>query len=326
MTDRGAKDLSASIKQKLLNYARKTGLDFNALLIRFAMERLLFRLSVSPYREQFYLKRAMLFVLWDNNAHRPTKDLDLLFIPEHDSEQLVGIFREIAMIKVTGDGIQIDPESVQAEQIREESTYGGLRIKLICKLGTIQIPLQIDVGLGDSVYPSTEISNFPSLLDFDIPRIRAYPIETVVAEKLQTMVELGMRNSRLKDYYDIYYLSQKFNFNGAELSEAVQLTFQRRKTAWPDVCPIGLSKAFATEPQKQTQWQAFIRKNRLEAPNELSEIVDRIVDLVLPIFLDPSIQNQEWNSTSNWHRKNALEREDCQYLEPNFDQTKCPVF
>ena len=121
----------------------RPGLDFNALLIRFAMERFLFRLSVSAYREQFYLKGAMLFVLWDNNAHRPTKDLDLLFIPEHDSEQLVGIFREIAMIKVTGDGIQIDPESVQAEQIREENTYGGLRIKLICELGTIKIPLQL---------------------------------------------------------------------------------------------------------------------------------------------------------------------------------------
>lgn len=305
MTDKPAKDISASIKQKLLNHARKGGLDFNALLIRFAMEHLLFRLSVSPYREQFYLKGAMLFVLWDNNAHRPTKDLDLLFIPEHDSEQLVGIFREIAMIKVTGDGIQIDPESVQAEQIREENTYGGLRIKLICELGTIKIPLQIDVGLGDSVYPSTEISEFPSLLDFDIPRIRAYPTETVVAEKLQTMVELGMRNSRIKDYYDVYYLSQKFGFNGADLRKAIELTFQRRKTAWPDASPIGLSKAFATEPQKQTQWQAFIRKNRLEAPNELSEIVDRIVDFVLPIFLDPSIKNQEWNSTSNWHIINA---------------------
>ncbi|HBR92736.1 MAG TPA: hypothetical protein DEA90_01050 [Opitutae bacterium] len=242
------KNVSASIKQKLLNHARQSNLDFNALLIRFTMERLLYRLSISPYSEQFYLKGAMLFVMWENTAHRPTKDLDLLFIPQHDSDQLVKTFQQIAMLPNIHDGILIDPASVKAEQIREENTYGGLRIKLICELGTIKIPLQIDVGLGDSVYPSTEISAFPSLLDFEIPRIRAYPAETVVAEKLQTMVELGMRNSRIKDYYDVYYLSQKFGFNGAELSEAVQLTFQRRKTAWPDACPIGLSQMFATEP------------------------------------------------------------------------------
>ena len=300
MTDKPAKDISASIKQKLLNHARKTGLDFNALLIRFAMERLLFRLSISPYSEQFYLKGAMLFVLWENSAHRPTKDLDLLFIPEHDSDELITTFQEIAAIPNIHDGIQIDTASVQAEQIREKNTYGGLRIKLICELGTIKIPLQIDVGLGDSVYPSTEISAFPSLLDFDIPRIRAYPTETVVAEKLQTMVELGMRNSRIKDYYDVYYLSQQFGFNGADLRKAIELTFQRRTTALPSTTPIGLTEAFSTEPQKQTQWNAFIRKNRLNAPNDLAEIVHRIEAFVLPVLIDSNIANKVWNAGKSW--------------------------
>ena len=300
MTDKPAKDISASIKQKLLNHARKTGLDFNALLIRFAMERLLFRLSISPYSEQFYLKGAMLFVLWENSAHRPTKDLDLLFIPEHDSDELITTFQEIAAIPNIHDGIQIDTASVQAEQIREKNTYGGLRIKLICELGTIKIPLQIDVGLGDSVYPSTEISAFPSLLDFDIPRIRAYPTETVVAEKLQTMVELGMRNSRIKDYYDVYYLSQQFGFNGADLRKAIELTFQRRTTALPSTTPIGLTEAFSTEPQKQTQWNAFIRKNRLIAPSDLAEIVHRIEAFVLPVLIDSNIADKEWNASKGW--------------------------
>ena len=199
------------------------------------------------------------------------------------------------------DGIRIDPESVKAEQIREENTYGGLRIKLVCELGEIKISLQIDVGLGDSVYPSTDLTDFPTLLDFDTPRIRAYPTETVVAEKSQTIVELGMRNSRIKDYYDIYYLSQHFAFNGADLREAVHLTFQRRKTALPSATPIGLSEAFATEPQKQIQWSAFIRKNRLNAPNELLEIVHRLESFVLPTLLDPAIAKKSWNPETGWN-------------------------
>lgn len=295
------KNVSASIKQKLLNHARQTNLDFNALLIRFAMERLLYRLSISPYREQFYLKGAMLFVLWENTAHRPTKDLDLLFIPKHDSDQLVKTFQQIAVLPNINDGIQIDPASVQAEQIREENTYGGLRIKLICELGAIKIPLQIDVGLGDSVYPSTELSDFPTLLDFDSPRIRAYPVETVVAEKFQTIVELGLRNSRLKDYYDIYYLSQKFSFKGADLHEAIELTFQRRKTSRPSTPPSGLTEAFSAEPQKQTQWKAFIRKNRLDAPSDLTEINHQIKGFVLPVLLDPSTIDKEWSPKLGWH-------------------------
>ena len=300
MTNKPAKISPASIKQKLLNHARKTGLDFNALLIRFAMERLLFRLSISPYSEQFYLKGAMLFVLWENSAHCPTKDLDLLFIPEHDSEQLVETFQQIAAISNIHDGILINAASIEAEQIREENTYGGLRIKLICELGTIKIPLQIDVGLGDSVYPSTGISEFPALLDFDPPNIRAYPTETVVAEKLQTMIELGMRNSRIKDYYDVYYLSQNFGFNGADLKEAIKLTFQRRTTALPTTTPIGLTETFSTEPQKQTQWNAFIRKNRLNAPSDLAEIVHRIEAFVLPVLIDSNIAVKVWNTGKGW--------------------------
>lgn len=300
MSEDNSTRIAASIKQKLLNYARKEGLNFNALLIRFAMERLLFRLSISSQSTNFYLKGAMLFVLWENDAHRPTKDLDLLFIPQHDQKQLIDIFRKLAQIEATDDGIRIDPDSVHAEKIREENAYGGLRIRLTCALGDLKIPLQIDVGLGDSVFPSADWANFPTLLDFGAPRIRAYPIETVVAEKLQAMVELGMRNSRIKDYYDIYYLSGKFSFSGGTLREAIHLTFQRRKTKMPAAAPEGLGKAFSKNPQKQVQWKAFIRKNRLKAPDDFEEVVTRIAEFLLPVLKDQSIAEKIWSSATGW--------------------------
>lgn len=155
--------------------------------------------------------------------------------------------------------------------------------------------------MGDSVYPSTELSDFPTLLDFDPPRIRAYPVETVVAEKFQTMVELGLRNSRLKDYYDIYYLSQKFSFRGVNLHEALELTFQRRKTPRPSTPPSGLTAAFSAVPQKQTQWKAFIHKNRVNAPSDLAEIIHRIEVFVLPVLFDPTTIDKEWSPEQGWH-------------------------
>lgn len=300
MSERTAQNLPASIKQRLLNHARQNGLDFNALLIRFAMERFLFRLSVSPYKESFYLKGAMLFVLWENDAHRPTKDLDLLFLHQLDSDQLVQTFQAIAAVDVPDDGIQIATDTIHAVQIREENSYGGLRIQLTCALGEIQIPLQIDVGLGDSIYPATELTAFPVLLDFDTPQIRAYPAETVIAEKLQAIVELGLRNSRLKDYYDIYYLARRFTFNGAELREAMEQTFRSRKTAVPQACPTGLSDEFASDVRKQVQWKAFVRKNRLKAPEILDEIIVQIRTFVIPILLDTPAVNQSWIVGKGW--------------------------
>lgn len=184
------KDMAASVKQRLLNYAQTNNLDFSALLTRFAMERLLYRLSKSSYDQDFYLKGAMLFVLWEKNPHRPTKDLDLLFITQHDRTALERIFKEVCSTAVDNDGLFFDPTSVTVDEIREANTYGGLRVKLIGYLAMGRIPLQADVGLGDSVYPEPEWTEFPPLLEFSPPRVRAYPTETVIAEKFQAIVEL----------------------------------------------------------------------------------------------------------------------------------------
>ena len=300
MTQGPIKNLAASVKQRLINYAQTNGLDFNALLSRFTMERLLYRLSKSTYDNDFYLKGAMLFVLWERNPHRPTKDLDLLFIPEHDQGELERIFKEVCSTTVSDDGLFFDPESVTVEETREANAYGGLRVRLVAYLGKGRVPLQVDVGLGDSVYPDTGWTEFPPLLEFSAPRIRAYPTETVIAEKFQAIVELELRNSRMKDYYDIHYLSQKFKYTGEDLFEAVAQTFRRRKTAIPGGLPVGLSQEFFESPQRQTQWNAFLRKNRLDQSIQLPEIVSRIEDFLIPLILDEEIRGMLWTPERGW--------------------------
>lgn len=294
------KDMSASVKHRLLNYAQRNRLDYNALLSRFAMERLLYRLSKSSYDRDFYLKGAMLFVLWEKNPHRPTKDLDLLFIPHHDQTELERIFKEVCSTTVDDDGLFFDPQSVTAEEIREANAYGGLRVKLIGYLAKGRVPLQIDVGLGDSVYPEPDWTEFPPLLEFSAPRIRAYPTETVIAEKFQAIVELDFRNTRMKDYYDIHYLSRKYPYMGKDLREAINRTFMQRKTELPTGIPVGLSKEFSGDPQKQTQWKAFLRKNKLDQSAEFPDIVTRIANFLVPVLKDGSISEMEWTSGKRW--------------------------
>ena len=300
------KNLAASVKQRLINYAQRNGLDYNALQSRFAMERLLYRLSKSSYYRDFYLKGAMLFVLWERNPNRPTKDLDLLFIPHHDQNELMRIFMEVCSTVVSDDGLFFDPESVTVEEIREANAYGGLRVKLVAYLGTGRVPLQVDVGLGDSVYPETDWTEFPPLLEFSAPRIRAYPTETVIAEKFQAIVDLELRNSRMKDYYDIHYLSRKFSYSGKDLFEAITKTFSRRRTAIPASLPIGLSKDFSESPQRQIQWNAFMRKNGLDQSTQLPEIVSRIADFLMPLILDEEIRGMQWTPEEGWSDRKGV--------------------
>ena len=300
MSENQPRNVAASVKQRLMNYAREKGDDFNALLNRYAMERLLFRLSSSSHAGDFYLKGAMLFLLWENQSHRPTKDLDLLCIPHYDQEALSKVFQGVISIEVMDDGLAFDPKSLSVEKIREENAYGGLRVKLNSYLGEGRIPMQIDVGLGDSVYPATDWAEFPVLLGFAPPRIRAYPAETVIAEKFQAIVDLKFRNSRMKDYYDIHYLLQNFSFNGYDLHEAIRQTFERRKTEIPQTVPAGLSSDFATDPNKQTQWNAFLRKNRLDAVGDLPAVITQIANFLTPVFTDTEVPGKRWTPDKGW--------------------------
>jgi hypothetical protein len=226
-------DLSASILARLLTLARHKGDDYSLLLNRFALERLLLRISTSPHATRFLLKGALLFALWYDDPHRPTRDADLLGLGPDDEANLIATFRDIAAMDL-GDGIVFDPESVKANAIREDNTYGGTRITLVARIGSARCALQIDVGFGDAVTPEPQTVTYPTLLqDFQAPTLRVYPVYTVIAEKYQAMVMLGQANSRMKDFYDLAVIARRTALDNATLAAAIAATFARRQTPLP---------------------------------------------------------------------------------------------
>ena len=275
-------NLPASIRARLKQRADATRQDFNLTLTHYGLERLLYRLSISQYADRYLLKGALLFSLWYDQPHRPTRDVDLLGYGPDDVETAVATFREISQIAVD-DGIVFDPASVAGSVIRKEAGYGGVRVDLRATLDGARIALQVDIGFGDVVTPAPEPIHYPVLLDdLPAPRLRAYPKYTVVAEKLHAICLLGRTTSRMKDYFDLWVLLTEEDLAPDELRRAVEATFARRRLAMPADLPIGLSDAFAQDPIKQRQWAAFFKKNGL-APRELAEVVARLRDVFLAL-------------------------------------------
>ena len=274
-------NLSASILARLLTLAKQRGDDYSLLLNRFGMERLLARVSSSPYAERFLLKGALLFALWYDAPHRPTRDADLLGFGPDDEANLIATFRDIAAMDL-GDGIVFDPESVQAQAIREDNTYGGTRIALVARIGSARCALQIDVGFGDAVTPGPQTVAYPTLLgDFESPTLRVYPVYSVISEKYQAMVMLGQANSRMKDFFDLAVIARRTELDGATLAMAIAATFARRQTALPTQRPLALTKQFSGDAAKLRQWQAFLNKNRIDAAS-LGDTVALLDDLLWP--------------------------------------------
>ena len=230
-----------------MNKAREEKEDFGLVLTRYGLERLLYRLSQSQYREQFVLKGAMLFQLWSGHPHRPTRDLDLLGHGDPDPGRFQEILREICQQDVVNDGLMFHADSVHADPMKADEEYQGLRLKLQATLESARIPIQIDIGFGDAVSPGSDEITYPTLLDFPAPTLRAYPRETVVAEKFQAMVMLGIANSRMKDFYDIWTLSRQFEFSGSVLCSALRATFERRTTVLPEKLPSALTSEFTED-------------------------------------------------------------------------------
>lgn len=273
--------ISASILARLLTLAKQRGDDYSLLLNRFAMERLLARVSASKHADRFLLKGALLFALWYDTPHRPTRDADLLGFGPDDEAPLIATFRDIAGMDLR-DGIVFDPESVKAQAIREDNTYGGTRITLVGRIGSARCALQIDVGFGDAVTPGPQTVDYPVLLsDFPAPTLRVYPVYTVIAEKYQAMVMLGQANSRMKDFFDLAVIAQRTELDGATLATAIAATFARRQTALPTERPLALTTTFSEDAAKLRQWQAFLNKNRIEAAS-LSDTVALLDDLLWP--------------------------------------------
>ena len=279
-------NVAASVRQRLLNRARSEGEDFQRLLVRYALERLLYRITVSDWHNQFVLKGAFTFLLWQGNLHRPTRDLDLMGYGSPQPHAVEDVFRAIVEMKVSDDGLHFDPSNIKAAPIREQAEYDGIRVKMIAHLGSARIPLQIDVGFGDVITPAPEVAAFPPLLEFTAPTIRMYPRETVVAEKFHGMVRFGMTNTRMKDYYDLWFVSEHFAFEGTTLHRAVRATFERRSTALPTGPPGPLTDDFVQVEGKERQWAAFLDRMDLEeATLSLSDVVQRG-----RAFLEPVLQ------------------------------------
>lgn len=282
MSNRNPEHIDVSVRQRLLNLSRERKEDFNLILTKYAAERFLYRLSCSEYAEQFVLKGAMLMAIWMGQSHRPTRDLDLLGLGDPEAEAIRKIIREICQAKVAKDGLEYDAGSVEIEEIRGNQEYPGQRVKINAKLGNARIRIQIDVGFGDAVTPKAKIINYPVLLDFPTPRIRAYNKETQVAEKLQSMVFLGMANSRMKDLYDIFILSNTFSFDGNTLVKAIKATFRRRETQIPEDIPLALSDEFANSTDKNNQWKAFINRNSLDDFNtDFPQLIKALKEFLL---------------------------------------------
>lgn len=266
------KDLAASIRARLLAIAKLQNTDFNQILIRFALERILYRLSLSAHVNRFVLKGALLFNLWYNMPHRTTRDVDLLGFGASDLESIAQTFRDIANISVE-DGITFDPETIIVEEIRKEANYAGARVLINAEINKARCKTQIDIGFGDAVTPGPIQSVYPVLLeDLPAPRLRTYPIYTVISEKLHAIALLGMANSRLKDYLDLWILLENEILDDQILAKAIASTFARRGTAVPVELPMGLTEEFARDTSRQTMWGAFLKKNKMDV-KPLSDVV-----------------------------------------------------
>jgi predicted nucleotidyltransferase component of viral defense system len=298
--------LAQSVHAKLHNCAHQAKEDFNWVMSRYASERFLYRLSRSPYANRFVLKGASLFLVWMNRMHRPTHNIDLLGFGKIDAEELRTIFSACCRIDVVADGVIFDPDTITIEDIREAQVYMGLRVTVRGNLGSARLYVQVDIGTGDSVFPAPQTTDYPVLLDFPSPRLRVYPKESVIAEKIDAMIERGLRNSRMKDYYDIWLLSTAFDFDGRTLVAAIRETLTRRERKC-ETFPIGLTLEFSESPDKQKQWTAFVNKQRGSPSNTLADVVKTLqAFLTGPIeavisnsdFDAVWIKNKKWQSTT----------------------------
>ncbi len=278
------KNLAASVRARLLNVAKAQGADFNQVLVRFALERILYRLSQSAHADHFLLKGALLFTLWYDMPHRTTRDADLLGFGPSDLESIAQTFRDIASVQVE-DGIVFNPASVNVEEIRKDAGYAGARVLITGEIANARCKTQIDIGYGDAVTPGPIPAVFPVLItDLPAPLLRTYPVYTVISEKLHAIALLGMTNSRLKDYLDLWVLLDREELNADTLARAIAATFIRRGMPVPAMLPVGLTDEFATDSSRQAIWHAFLKKNDIVI-TPLSEVVAKLRTLLEPALV-----------------------------------------
>jgi predicted nucleotidyltransferase component of viral defense system len=283
LTKSSFKNIAASVRQRLLNNARETGRPFNELLQYFAMERFLYRLSESPYSANLVLKGALMLTVWEAPFSRPTMDIDFLGQIDNNIKSITAIVADICSQKVEPDGIIFDLTSIKGEHITEDADYEGVRVRFHGSLGTAKFTMQLDIGFGDVVIPAPASLEYPTILDLPVPKLLGYSRESSIAEKFEAMVKLGVVSSRMKDFFDIWLLSQQFDFEGKRLAAAIDKTFSTRGTVIQSE-PNALTNSFAEDPTKVAQWRGFIRKIRLtNVPQDFGEVIEAISIFLRPI-------------------------------------------
>lgn len=297
-------NMAASVRQRLLNLSRERKEDFGLVLTKYGLERILYRIAQSKYREMFVLKGALLFELWTQQRYRPTRDADFLARGQNSPEKYIEIFREICEIGVENDGIRFDATTVTAERITEDADYQGIRIRFIGYLEKARIPIQIDLGFGDVITPAPIEAQLPTLLDLPAPKLLTYPRESVVAEKFEALVSLGIANSRMKDLHDVQTLSREFPFDGSLLATALANTFKRRGTNLPQGRPLVFTAEFFGDEDKKKQWAAFCEKNRSYVEGSpLHHVCEEIEAFLAPV-LEGLTGNkqfvQKWKRDTGW--------------------------
>jgi predicted nucleotidyltransferase component of viral defense system len=303
---REIKNKQVSIKARLMNIARADDIDFDALLLRYFQERFLYRLSISKFSDYLVLKGGLLLICLKIPMFRPTKDIDFLAKQvKNDPVELKNVFRAIVEISCD-DGVKFNTSSVTSECIKENTDYGGIRLKVDATLGQAKKRLQMDIGFGDIIIPGAKLMDFPTLLEEKPLKLKVYSIESIISEKFETMIKLAIINSRMKDFYDVYSLSLICNFQGNKLKKAIKSTFQRRKTPLSDN-PLVFRPEFHRDKGRQKQWIAFLRKSRLSNVNQgFSEIMERITIFLRPIVIsikDRNSMNKSWDSSTGCWKK-----------------------
>jgi len=295
------KNIPASVRQRLLNRAKNDKRPFNELLQYYAMERFLYRLSQSTHADRFILKGALMLRAWRSPEFRPTMDIDMLGRTSNEESSIVAQIQEIMAVDVEPDGLTFDPDSIQSERITEDADYEGIRVRFRGTLDSTRINMQVDIGFGDIIYPGPEESDLPTMLDSPTPRLLCYSRESAIAEKFEAMVKLGVLNSRMKDFYDIWLLSRQFDFDGVKLAEAIRLTFQRRGTSLPTRIEA-FEQTFIGA--KQVQWAAFCKRIQQDhVPESFKDVVLMVEDFLVPptfLFSQGNPKPMSWPASGPW--------------------------
>ena len=279
---RDISNICASIYARLQNKARESNRPFSEILQYYGMERFLYRFSRSKYSDKFVLKGALMFMVWQLLERRTTLDIDFLACCDNRVTVIEMLIKNVCNVAVVSDGLRFDSQTVEGHKIKENADYEGVRIKFIGFLGKSRIPMRIDVGFGDVVYPETNKIEYPVILNFPAPCLNGYPPESVISEKFEVMIKLGFLNSRMKDFYDIWLMMRHFEFQGTKLAEAVRKTFEHRKTDIPCGKPLFADEIYDKNWDRQILWTAFLRKDDIKhAPDTLSDMAKEIEKFLL---------------------------------------------